>query len=309
MLASVIVPAHDAAQTIPATLAGLSEQRLDGEFELIVVDDASRDGTGELAERAGARVIRHEQAVGPGASRNAAAAEARGTILAFTDADCRPAPGWLAAGVQALNDAGLVQGRVEPTPGVTVGPFDKTLWVTRPWGLYESANLFVRREIFERIGGFDDGLLELAGAHFGEDVIFGWRARREGVTTGFCDEALVHHAVFPRNAAAFVRERRRNGLFAALVREVPELRETFLYRRMFLSRRSAAFAVAAAGAVAATAVRRPAVAALAAAPWAAVVKGDLDEHGPRVALARMAADVVGFGACARASVGTRTLVL
>lgn len=305
MLATVIVPAHDAAETLPRTLAGLAAQQLDGGFEVIVVDDGSADGTGQLARDAGFQVIRHEEPVGPGASRNAGAAAARGTVLAFTDSDCMPAPGWLAAGVAALGEAGLVQGKVLPRPDVPAGPYDKTLWVTRPWGLFESANLFVRREVFDQLGGFDDGLLGIAGAHFGEDVIFGWRARRAGVETGFCEEALVHHEVFPRGPAEFVRERRRNGLFAHLARQVPELRDTFFYRRVFLSRRSAAFALAVAGA----ATRRPALAALAALPYARMAANDLAEAGPRLAAARAAADAVGLAAALRGSLAARSLVL
>ncbi len=39
-----------------------------------------------------------------------------------------------------------------PRPEAAPGPFDRTLWVTGAWGLFESANLFVRRETFERVG-------------------------------------------------------------------------------------------------------------------------------------------------------------
>lgn len=305
MLASVIVPAHDAAATLPRTLAGLAAQEVEREFEVIVVDDGSSDATGELAREAGARVLRHDEPIGPGASRNAGAATARGAALVFTDSDCAPTPGWLAAGLRALDAAGLVQGRVVPRSDVPVGPYDKTLWVTRAVGLFESANLFVRRDVFEQLGGFDDGLLQLAGAHFGEDVIFGWRARRAGVGTGFCEEAVVHHEVFPRSAADFVRERGRRALFAHLTRQVPELRETFLYRRFFLSRRSAAFALAAAGA----ATRRPAIAALAALPYARLTVDDLRAGGPGLALARGAADAVGLASSVRGSIAARCLVL
>lgn len=309
MLASVIVPAHDAAETLPRTLAALAAQRLDAEFEVIVVDDGSRDRTAEVAQRAGARVVRHPEPAGPGRARNAGAAAARGGALAFVDADCVPSEGWLAAGLRALDDAGVVQGRVEPPPGVPIGPFDRTLWVVRPTGLFESANLFVRREIFERLGGFDDGLLERAGAHFGEDVVFGWRARRAGIRTAFSAEALVHHAVFPRSAAEFVREHRRRALFPHLTRRVPELRESFLYRRWFLDRRSATVALAAAGTIAGLSARRPALAALAAAPYARMLTADARRAGAHVALARAAADAVGLAALVRGSVGARTLLL
>jgi glycosyltransferase involved in cell wall biosynthesis len=307
--ASVIVPAHDAAATLPRTLAALARQEVDGEFEIVVVDDGSSDETPDIAAAAGATVVQQPEARGPGAARNRGAATARARALAFTDADCEPSPGWLAAGLAALDRAGLVQGRVEPTPSVPLGPYDRTLWVAEAWGLFESANLFVRREVFEQLGGFDDGLLRLAGAHFGEDVVFGWRARRAGVVTAFCGDALVHHAVFPRSAREYLLERRRNALFPALVREVPELRDSFFYRRWFLTRRSASFALAAGGALAAAASRRPGLAAPALLPYARVVQGDVSRLGARVALVRVAADALGFASLVRGSIAARALVL
>ena len=313
MLASVIVPARNAESTLPRTLAALAAQRLDGEFEVIVVDDGSGDATGRIARDFGATVVRHDEPVGPGASRNAGVAAAKGTALVFTDADCFPTPGWLAAGVRALRSAGLVQGRVEPVPGTPVRPFDKTLWVTESWGLFESANLFVRRDVFERLGGFGDGLLELAGAHFGEDAIFGWQARRAGVPVGFCDEALVHHEVFSRGPAGFIRERRRVAYFAYLASQLPELRETLFYRRFFLTRRNAAFALAATAVLAAACTRRPSLALPATIPYGRLLADDVREFGGveglRVALVRAGADSVGLAALLRASIAARTLVI
>ena len=311
MRVSVIVPAHDAARLLPRMLRALAAQELDGGHEVIVVDDGSSDGTAAVAEAAGVRVLRRERPGGPGAARNDGAAVAAGEALAFLDADCVPAPGWLSAGAAALDDAGLVQGRVEPDPDAERGAFDRTLWVTRATGLFESANLFVRRQVFERLGGFDPGLRELAGDHFGEDVILGWRARRAGVETAFCDGALAYHAVFPRPAAEFVRERRRLVLFPHLARRVPELRDEFFYRRWFLSPRSASVALAAAGAVALASRRTPAIAlgAAAAVPYACVLAADARAAGVRVALVRAAADAVGLAALSRGSIAARTPVL
>jgi len=304
----VIVPAHDAARTLPRTMAALNAQELEGAFEVIVVDDGSRDDTAEVAARAGARLIRNERPLGPGASRNAGAAAARSRCLAFTDADCAPTPGWLAAGLGALDTADLVQGRVEPRPGVTAGPLDRTLWVTGPVGLFESANLFVRREVFARLGGFDDGLLELVGAHFGEDVVFGWRAHRAGVPTSFCEEALVYHEVFRRGPGEFLREKRRLAYFCELVRRVPELRGTFLYRRWFMTRRSALFAAAAGGSVIAVVARSP-LPAVAALPYSLLLAREAGTYGKRAALVLGAGDAVGFAVLASGSLRFRRLVL
>jgi len=305
---SVVVPAHDAAATLPATLAALEAQEIEAPFEVIVVDDGSKDRTAQLAERAGVRVVRNRRPLGPGAARNAGVAASTGSALAFTDADCVPTRGWLAAGVEALATAGLVQGRVEPPPGVRVGPFDRTLWVTGPVGLFESANLFVRREVFESLGGFDDGLLDVAGAHFGEDISFGWRARRAGVATGFCDRALVHHAVFERGPGEYLHERRRLAYFCEMARRVPELRGSFFYRRWFLSRRTAIFACATAGLLASALSRRPAL-ALAAVPYARLANADRRGVGAGAAAVVVVGDAVGLAALVRGSLRFRTLVL
>jgi glycosyltransferase involved in cell wall biosynthesis len=302
----VIVPARDAEATIGRTLDALARQEFGLEFEVIVVDNGSLDATAAVAERARivSRVIRRSRGQGAGAARNEGAAAARGALLAFLDADCEPSPGWLAAGARAAGSADLVQGRVTPPPDAAIGPYDRTLWVTSAYGLFESANLFVSRELFERVGGFPPGLEDAADAPFGEDVIFGWEARRSGVRTAFCDEALAYHAVFPRGAGSYVREHARRRMFPALAAAVPELREGFLYRRYFLSRRTATFDLAVIGVLGAV-FRRDPRALAAAAPYALLSL----RHGRRVVLVRAAADAVGALALARGSIAARSPVL
>lgn len=235
---SVVIAARDAERTLPATLDGLAAQELDEPFEVIVVDNGSRDGTAAIAEAHPRvdRVVRRERGAGPGAARNDGVAASTGEVIAFTDADCVPTPVWLRAGVSC--DADIVQGRVEPAG--PAGPFDHTLWVTQETGLYETANLFVRREWLDP--GFED-VIDAGGRPFGEDVVFAWRAKRRGARTAFAPGALAHHAVFPGTAHAYVRERARDAHFAELASLVPELRDRFFYRRYFLNRRSAALAL------------------------------------------------------------------
>jgi glycosyltransferase involved in cell wall biosynthesis len=298
----VIVPARDAAEHLPAALDALAAQRRAPD-RVIVADDGSADATARLA--AAHRVVDEVVASGgrgPGAARNAGAARAGTDVLAFTDADCAPAPGWLEAALAALEGADLVQGRVEPPPGVAVGPWDRTIRVTQPHGLFETANLVVRRELFERLGGFEPWLAPRRGKELGEDVWLGYRARRAGARIGFAPDALVHHAVLPRGPAAFVAERARLRFFPVMTARIPELRRTFLHRRYFLSPRSAAFDAALLGAVLAR--RRPAAAALAL-PYARMLLAD----GPRRAAVLVAADAVGFCALAAGSVRARAPVL
>lgn len=265
------MPVRDGDQTLGRTLAALRTQTLPaGDFEILVVDDGSRDGTlavaREHARRPGGAQLRvlSQAPTGPGEARNAGVAATAAAQLAFCDADVFPARGWLEAGVAALEHADLVQGRVLPDPWAPAGPFDRTIWVTRPGGLYETANLFVRRELFEAVGGFDQWLRPRRGKALAEDVWFGERCLRAGARAAFCAEALAHHAVFPRSAVSYVAERARLRYFPAMVAQMPALRHRFLYRRLFLNRRTACFDLMLAGGLLAggTGRRTPLLAAL-----------------------------------------------
>ena len=310
---TVIVPALDAARTIGETLAGLAEQDLGEAFEVIVVDNGSTDATAEIARAAplGARVLCKERDRA-GTARNLGAAEARGGVLAFTDADCRPEPGWLREGLAAIAAADIVQGGVRPFSEAPRAPFDRTLWVTDDHGLFETANLLVRRELFEAVGGFEDWstATDLA-VPFGEDTWFGWRARRAGARVAFAPTAVVEHAVFARGVREFAQERRRAAQFPALVARIPELRESLLYRRWFLSRRSARLDVAALGLATAVCARRlwPLGAAL---PYAVAVGRSTARwrsSGPRAAAGEVLADVTTLRALVSGSIRHRTPVL
>lgn len=306
---SVIVPARDAAATLPALLDALAAQERPAD-EVIVVDDGSTDASAEIARRhpAVTAVVRGAGA-GPGAARNLGVAHSTGDVLAFTDADCAPTPGWLAAALAAL-DAGadLVQGAVTPPPGAHVGPWDRTVWVTHHFGLFETANILVRREAFDRAGGFEPWLSPKRSKELGEDVWLGWRAVRAGARTTFAPEALVHHAVFERDARGFVAERLRLRYFPEMARRVPELRDAFFHRRVFLTRRSAAFDLALASVAVAAARRRP-LALVGTLPYARLLAADVRIRGVRCTAVHAVADAVGFGALAAGTVAARCTVL
>jgi glycosyltransferase involved in cell wall biosynthesis len=312
--ATVIVPARNAARTLPRTLEGLARQHLEDEFEVIVVDDCSEDHTPEVAARSSivTRVLRSQRGKGPGAARNAGVSEAPGDVLAFVDADCTPAPGWLAHGIRATEEFDLVQGKVLPDPDAELGPFDRTVSVGAAHGLFESANLFVRRELFDRLGGFPDGLAGHAQRDFGEDVMFGWQARRAGARTGFCEEAVVYHEVVERSPIGFISERARLALFPPLAARVPELRDAFFYRRFFHSPRSASFDLALAGLAIGLASNDFRPLALTA-PYLRSLGSSVRRWGrrraPVVALAEVAADCVGAAALLRGSVTARSPLL
>nr|MDQ3936189.1 glycosyltransferase [Actinomycetota bacterium] len=231
-------------------------------------------------------------------------------VLAFTDSDCYPSPGWLRAALACLERADLVVGVVRPEHGVPMRPFDRSLWVERETGLYETANVTLRRELFERLGGFEAWIHD-RGRPLSEDVWLGWRARRAGARTAFCPDALVEHAVFSRGAAAYLQEHWRRRHFPAMVERIPELREQFLHARWFLTPRSAAFDAALAGLAAARLLRSP-VPLAAAVPYARHVARrarPFRKRAPLVAAIDLAADAVSLAALVQASLRRRTMVL
>jgi len=195
---SVVIPHYNDLAHLDACLAALGRQTgLDRErFEIIVADNNSACGIAEVEKVAAGRarvILAAEQGAGP--ARNAGVAEANGSILAFTDSDCVPAPEWLASGVRALADYDLVGGRVITSVSKPVGmngveafervfAFDNESYVKRK-GFTGSGNLFCRAETFAAVGGFKTVM--------SEDREWSIRATGMGYSLGYEPNAVVEH--------------------------------------------------------------------------------------------------------------------
>lgn len=192
---SVIVPVRNGAASLSALLASLEAQTLPrSRFEVIVVDNDSSDGTGDIARRAGATVVDEPQA-NRSRARNRGAAAASTRLFAFTDADCIARRDWLETLLGCADRAPLVAGEVElrvsDEPNAierfeALWRFGQRGWVEQGWAA--TANLLVQRAAFDAVGGFDP-----AWRHIGEDVDFCLRARDAGHGLAFCAEAVVDH--------------------------------------------------------------------------------------------------------------------
>ncbi len=238
---SVIVPVRDRRALLASLLDALAAQTF-RDFELVIVDDGSADGADVLAAaetRMPTRVVRSEGA-GAVAARTIGAGDATGCVLAFTDSDCVPASNWLAVGAAAI-DAGadVVMGRTEATAPRRL--LERSL-TAEDNGLYPTCNVFYRRAAFDQAGGFDRGAARRLGFRpgararglgFGEDTVLGWRVRRAG-RAAYAPDAVVRHAVLPPDLRDHFSRTMQAGAFPALVREVPELRATFLRHHYFL---------------------------------------------------------------------------
>ncbi|MDZ3833699.1 MAG: glycosyltransferase [Sphingopyxis sp.] len=192
--------AHLARQTYPAAL-----------FEIVVADNGSaiaRDRLDQVVDGRATVVI--ETRKGAGLARNAAAAVAKGEVLAFIDSDCLATPDWLRWGVMALHGAGFVGGDVtiaDPQGREHSGAeaFEKVFAFNMRSYAHDknfagSGNLFVRRADFEKVGGFKVGI--------SEDMEWSHRAAAHGLALAFEERALVTHPP-RRNWAELTRKWKR----------------------------------------------------------------------------------------------------
>lgn len=294
-LVSVVVPVRNRKTLLVELLNGLDRQSL-RDFEVIVVDDGSTDGSAELAATAevAGRTVRVVRGPGHGAvsARLAGVAVAQGNYLAFTDSDCVPAPQWLAAGVAELaNGAAVVNGRT--LPARPVAPLERSV-TSEDEGLFPSCNVFYERAAYDAVGGFDpsaggrlgfrhDGRAK--GLGFGEDTLLAWAVQRAGGRARYAPDAMVEHHVFDVDVSEAISRAWMVGAFPALIREVPQLRGVFVRRGVLFGERSR---VPLYLLLAAALVRRRRCAVLAAGWWVGLRWRDM-KHSPASTTAKLRA--------------------
>jgi glycosyltransferase involved in cell wall biosynthesis len=205
---SVVIPTRNRAKYLDVALVSLAVQPPGIDYEVIVVDDGSTDATAEIVARHRVRLV-SSPGRGLNSGRNAGAAASSAPLIAFLDDDVRVDPGWLAAlrdGAAHYPEAGVFGGPIRavfegpaPTscgrerPPITtleLGPLDQPAEMV--WG----SNFAVRRSVFERLGGFDEGI---GGHTAGEDWLHGdeedWLLayRRAGGEIVYLGAAAVEH--------------------------------------------------------------------------------------------------------------------
>lgn len=192
---SVVVPTYGRPERLAACLSALALQDHDA-YEVIIVDDGSDPPVEDvvLAAAGPVRYVRQANA-GPAAARNEGAKAARAPLLAFTDDDCRPAPGWLTAMARAHErepDA-LIGGRTSnglPDNVYSAASQDLIGFLEAEDRTYfASNNIACPAHGFAALGGFG-GDFPLAG---GEDRDFGLRWGRSGRPLTQTDDAVVIH--------------------------------------------------------------------------------------------------------------------
>lgn len=276
---SVVVSSFGRSGYLAELFDALEQQDLGYDaFEVVVVDNGSKDDTWATLQQLVARTPLRLLAVhlpenrGPGGGRNAGAGRARAPVIAITDDDCLPTPGWVRRVRDAFADGvvSVLQGRVEPRPEelAQAAPWDHTIWVTEPSPFFETCNVAYRRDGFDAVGGFDEDdplFRPRSGRAFGEDAVLAWRILERGGAAAFADEAVVHHRCVPGTFLDHVRDVRHAAGFPGLAQRSPLVAE-WLRGGLFLSGNSFAFDLGVLGVVASLGVRRPGP-LLALAPW------------------------------------------
>lgn len=222
-LVSVIVGARNGEATIGACLESLLAQDYPTDrCEVIAVDNDSTDGTAARIKAYPVTYVFENAGHSAAWARNRGLREARGEIIAFTDADCVAAPDWLRRGVAAFAapSIGCVAGEIVAYPPRTTAEryAESRKALSQRYALTESfkpyaqtANAFYRADVLRRIGPFDTALVIV------EDADLGWRMQEQlGLTIAFCPEAVVHHK-HRATVGELLRQRRGYGFSAVQI--------------------------------------------------------------------------------------------
>lgn len=201
---SVILPAYNESNYIAECLESLVKQSYPRErFEIIVVDNGSKDETLEIAKTYADKALVLEEG-NVGAVRNFGVANAKGEILAFLDSDCRVETNWLSEGVQKL--IAIPNSAIGGAPSHSN---ESSNWVQKYW-ILENANsrghqkdligicIFIRKITFNEVGGFNEQVTS------GEDTELSIALREAGCLIDIDPNLKIRHLDIPDTISKFI---------------------------------------------------------------------------------------------------------
>jgi glycosyltransferase involved in cell wall biosynthesis len=170
-LVSVIIPTYNSADYIEEALQSVFEQTFQ-DFEIIVIDDGSTDGTGEVLKKYGDRIsYLFQENNGPSSARNRGIRAARGEYIAFLDADDlwvstklekqvslflqRKGLGMVTTGACSFDEKGVFGYSADKRKTLMVGDIARNIFLRSNIG---TPTVMVRKEIFDSIGFFEENI-------------------------------------------------------------------------------------------------------------------------------------------------------
>jgi glycosyltransferase involved in cell wall biosynthesis len=217
---SIVAAVYNAESTFGDTLRCVFESEIPCAFEVVVVDDASTDGTLEVCEAFDVKLIALEKNIGPAKARNRAVEESTGEIILFIDSDVLFGPeliGEMLARMEAEPEAagvGSLSAQEALNPGFYSNYFamQEWEWITgavRMFGDEHGLGMCtrcgtLRRSVFEEMGGFDEKFTEPSIEDYDLSVRILEKYRF------IWDEALEHQHYFPESLGAICRRYHRN---------------------------------------------------------------------------------------------------
>lgn len=231
---SLIVPTRGNDALLMRLAAALERQTVRPErYQRIVVFDGVPPRPVVMArlQALGASTVEVEHRSGPGAARNAGARLARGEFLVFSEDDVTPSPDWLEKALARLD----ADPALDVLEGVTVKPGGRPVRIAAAEGLsWIPTNLFVRRALFERVGGYREDYFDpLHGIYFREDSDLGFTLEEAGARIARAPEVIVTHPDEHRGYLDPLRWARRYEMDALLAARHPALfRERIEVHRM-----------------------------------------------------------------------------
>ena len=222
-LYSIIVPTYNAEGTIETCLSAFKNQSIPKEdYEVIVVDDGSTDGTADIVKRYPVKYIRQENK-GPAAARNNGANHAVGDIILFSDSDCVPDANWVNEMVKPFEDAKVtaVKGAYRNKQKSIVARFAQIEFEERFEMLKKSESIDMvdtysagfRKDIFLKMGGFDTSFPVANN----EDTELSYRMSRLGLKMVFNPDAIVYHLNHPDSVKRYARLKFWRGYWRMVV--------------------------------------------------------------------------------------------
>lgn len=196
---SIIIPVYNDAEDLKLVLNAIKVQNFPvDKFEIFVVDNGSTDDSVDVAKSYSSVnvLLEHRNLNSPYSCRNRGVEQAKGDIIVLLDASCKPVKNWLHSALQCFEDTNtdILGGDVkfDFKEMITAGKVFDSITNIRMQdsiekkGVAKTANLFIRKEVFKKIGMFPEGLRS------GGDVRWTSKATRDGYNLEFCKDAVVY---------------------------------------------------------------------------------------------------------------------